>query len=117
MNYTPSARALEGLSEQRATQMKGVTEQLGAALAGELRTLVALEQTVRHAVKTLGNGLLAGLCSVYVPQYVEPSQRCTGGGVATYQRLRAGTTQTVLGAVTLKRPYYLCASCHQGGCP
>ncbi len=61
MNYTPSASALEGLNEQMATQMKGVTEQLGAALAGEPHTLVELEQAVLHAVKTLGNVLLAGL--------------------------------------------------------
>jgi len=117
MNYTPSVSAIEGLSEQMARQMQGVTQQLGAAMSGEQGTLVALEQAVLHAVKTLGNLLLAGLCSLYVPKYVEPSRPCACGGVATYQRLREGTTQTVLGAVKLKRPYYLCADCHQGGCP
>ncbi len=54
---------------------------------------------------------------MYVPKYVEPSRPCACGGVATYQRLREGTTQSVLGAVRLKRPYYLCAACHQGSCP
>jgi hypothetical protein len=43
--------------------------------------------------------------------------RCECGAEAVYQRLRTGETQTVLGEVQLKRPYYLCAACHHGQCP
>lgn len=117
MNYIPSASAIEVFSEQMAGQMKAITEGLGANVAAEQPTLADLEQAVLQALKTVGNGLLAGLCGLYVPKYVEPTTACGCGEAAVYQRLREGETQTVLGEVKLKRPYYLCSTCHQGRCP
>ena len=117
MNYRPNPSVIEVLSEQMAAEMKAITTRLGADVAAEQQTLANLEQEVLQALKTVGNVLLRGLCGLYVAKYVEPTMRCECGAEAIYQRLREGETQTVLGEVQLKRPYYLCAACHHGTCP
>jgi hypothetical protein len=42
---------------------------------------------------------------------------CSCGAKADYRRMRCAHVRTVLGTVTLKRPYYLCGSCRHGQAP
>jgi hypothetical protein len=42
---------------------------------------------------------------------------CPCGAAATFQRLRSATCRTVLGPLTVTRPYYLCPVCHHGCAP
>jgi hypothetical protein len=115
MHCTP--RTVAELSERMAACMKQVTAALGeAAVAGEW-TLAELERQVLQQVKEVGNELLAGLCGLSVPAYPAPRVACECGGEAVYQRQRVGQSKTLLGVIEVKRPYYLCERCHQGGCP
>jgi hypothetical protein len=115
MQYTP--KAVAELSERMATCMKQVTERLGEAALDEEWTLAELEAQVLRQLKAVGNELLAGLCGLSVPAYPVPAVGCSCGGKAVYQRQRVGENKTLLGVIEIKRPYYLCGACHQGGCP
>lgn len=42
---------------------------------------------------------------------------CPCGHSARYKELRSKSILTVLGPVTLSRPYFLCAHCSKGQCP
>lgn len=117
MNCTPSSKAIEELGERIAEGVKRITQSLGEEVGKEGRTLEWLEQQVMGALKETGQTLLAGLCELSVERYVASEINCECGGVAVYQRQRPGRTKTLLGEVVVKRPYYLCAQCHQGQCP
>jgi hypothetical protein len=117
MNYTVNRQAIEELSERMTALMKQVTQSLGEEALAEQRTLAELEEQVLHQIKGIGNELLAGLCSLSVPAYPAAVVECSCGGKAAYQRQRGGQSKTLVGVVQLRRPYYLCAECHQGCYP
>jgi hypothetical protein len=68
-------------------------------------------------IKELGNALLGSLISLNVPAYPEEEIPCPCGQTATYQRMRPAHVDTLLGTITLNRPYYLCRGCHHGLAP
>jgi hypothetical protein len=115
MDCTP--KALEELSERMAACVKRITRGLGEAAMREQCTLAGLEEQVLQQIKVIGNELLTGLCGLSVPAYPAAVVACDCGGEAHYQRQREGQSKTLVGVVQVRRPYYLCAHCHQGGCP
>jgi hypothetical protein len=117
MDCTPNAQAVEELSERMALCMKAVTRALGEATMAAPYTLAELEAQVLQQIKGLGNELLTGLCGLYVPRYPAAAVACACGGEAHYQRQRIGQSKTLVGVVQVRRPYYLCATCHQGCSP
>jgi len=80
-------------------------------------SLQQLEEVTLQTIKTLGNTLLTGLCALLRPAYPPSQIACSCGGRASYLRCRSAQVQSLLGSLTLHRPYYLCAVCHQGVAP
>ena len=121
MHCTPDSHAVEALGERIAERLKeqvnGIAQRLSAKGDMADSLLGWFEQEVMCAMKGVGQSLLAGLCTLLVDRYAVAEIRCECGGMAVYQRQREGQTRTLFGDVTLKRPYYLCANCHQGRCP
>jgi hypothetical protein len=76
-----------------------------------------MEQQIVHAITEVGAAVLAGLSHLTVPAYPAAQVACACGQEATYQRRRPAQVTTGLGAITLQRPYYLCAQCHHGHAP
>jgi hypothetical protein len=64
-----------------------------------------------------GNAMLSTLVGVCSEEYPAASIACECGEEAQYQRKRSGQCKTLLGAIELKRAYYLCSHCHRGCCP
>lgn len=81
------------------------------------RTLEAIEAEVRPILQDLGGQVLASLCQEQAPTYPPDIIACPCGDHAHYQRRRTAQVRTLLGAVRVERPYYLCATCHQGHAP
>jgi len=117
MHCTPTVKGIEALGERIAEQVKGITRRIGEEAGKEGRTLEWLEQQVIVGLKGVGQMLLEGLCEQYVDAYPAAEIRCGCGGMAEYQRQRAGQTKTLLGEIVIRRPYYLCKTCGHGRFP
>jgi hypothetical protein len=83
----------------------------------EAPTLQQLEEQVLRTLKDLGTCLLATLCQLIVPPEPPATYPCACGATARFQRIRPAPCRTLLGPITLQRPYYLCPACHQGVAP
>jgi hypothetical protein len=79
--------------------------------------LQAIEEHVLRLVKELGATLVAGLCTLLTPAQPARTVPCPCGQAAAYQRQRPATVTTILGPITVERPYYLCATCGHGQHP
>ena len=114
---TPSAAQTEAF--QRTFHVTCTTRglQLLAWSVAEPRSLADLEQQTLQTLKTLGATLLTQLWTLLRPAYPPAHVPCACGGQAQYQRLRTAQVLTLLGAIQIKRAYYLCASCHHGQAP
>ena len=111
---TPRQEAFVAEMTQR---MAAVARRLSAWASAETRTLGDLEQHAVRLVKEVGNALLAGVCQLAAPAVPARHVACACGQVARYQRWRPAQVLTVLGPITVQRPYYHCAHCHQGSAP
>ncbi|GAC1538152.1 MAG: hypothetical protein NVS2B7_08920 [Herpetosiphon sp.] len=98
-------------------QMTLAAERLIEELMDAPLSLQHLEDVTLHTSKSLGNALVSGLCQLLVPSYPPPELACPCGHVASFQRLRSAQATTLLGVITLQRPYYLCPACHHGFAP
>ena len=79
--------------------------------------LEALEMALRASLHQAGAEVLTQLLQ-FAPPAAEQHQRpCPCGRSAAYRELRRKTITTVVGAVQLQRPYYLCPHCHHGQFP
>jgi hypothetical protein len=107
----------DAMIQAMADHMTTLVLHLRTWVAQETPDLQRLEEQVLRSIKDLGGTLLASLCQLTVPPDPPPTQPCACGQTATFQRLRAATCRTVLGPITLQRPYYLCAVCHHGVAP
>ncbi len=113
---TDDAR-LDQLVTTMSERMTQITRTLGAWVQGAPRELQAIEEHVLRIVKELGATLLAGLCALLVPAAPPRTVPCPCGQPARYQRQRPATVTTILGPITLTRPYYHCAACGHGQYP
>ena len=104
---------IAGMSQRMAE----VAQQLTTWARAEARTLGDLEQQAVRLAKELGNALLAGVCQLAA--LASPARRvaCPCGREARYQRWRPAQVLTVLGPLTIHRPYYYCARCRRGCAP
>lgn len=98
-------------------QMTTLVQQLASWLTTEPPTLAALEHQVVRLGKDLLASLLGSLVPLLLPVYDAPEQPCSCGALARYQRDRPATVTTLLGPITLTRPYYHCAACGHGFAP
>ena len=79
--------------------------------------LEAIELAVRTALHQAGATALSQLLEFEAPAPEERKRACDCGRQAQYHELRSKTILTVVGEVTVTRPYYLCPHCQQGQFP
>jgi hypothetical protein len=79
--------------------------------------LEAVETALRSAMHQAGASALAQLLRYDPPDADSRTIPCPCGHAAHYQELRSRNVLTVLGPVTLSRPYYVCADCSKGQYP
>jgi hypothetical protein len=110
----PSAAPLLHDLPQRLTI---ILQQLTDWITQSTPDLQQLEEQVLRTLKDLGAALLVGLVQQLVPADPSPSHPCPCGATATLQRRRPATYRTLLGSLSVIRPYYLCPACHHGLAP
>ena len=72
---------------------------------------------VRSAMHQAGAAALTELLQFAAPTTTGATIACACGQQAHYRELRSKPVLTVVGAVQVSRPYYLCPHCHQGQFP
>jgi hypothetical protein len=77
--------------------------------------LEAIEMATRAATHQLGAKMLEKLLSA--PLEFEPAVPRDCGQQARFHEMRPKQLLTVLGPISIERPYYLCPHCHQGQSP
>ncbi|MDQ3927923.1 MAG: ISKra4 family transposase [Chloroflexota bacterium] len=117
MNASTDVARLEELVTTMSERMATLTRTLGSWVQQAPHDLQELEQHVLRIVKELGATLVAGLTALLVPTQPPRTIPCPCGHLAAYQRLRPATVTTILGSLTLTRPYYLCGDCGHGQHP
>ena len=91
-----------------------------AEYEGEVQaaSLSAMERGLKAALQEIGGEALEYWLAAQTPKYPADEKRCPHcGAQAYYVRWREAKSSTVWGRVTYRRPYYECATCHQGHCP
>lgn len=116
-DHSTSQIQIERLITTMTEQLTTLTRTLSQWMTSEPRSLGDLEQQVLRTIKELGAALLMGLAQLAVPAYPEASTPCSCGQTAKNPRLRSATVKTVLGPITITRPYYSCPACHHGSLP
>lgn len=86
-------------------------------LMGQPRNLSEMERSIREALLRLGQFLWGVWLMLQEGAY--PPQRivCRCGGEARYRCKREAVLRTLLGRLTYRRTYYVCAHGHQGTYP
>jgi hypothetical protein len=79
--------------------------------------LEAVEMAMRTALHQAGSVALRQLLQFQAPAPDRRRLPCRCGQVARYVELRTKPVLTVLGAIQIQRPYYLCRHCHHGQFP
>ncbi|HEY6385060.1 MAG TPA: hypothetical protein VIX91_05190 [Candidatus Acidoferrum sp.] len=77
----------------------------------------AVETAVRSAMHQAGAATLTQLLRYDPPDEDHQTVACSCGHSAHYKELRSKTVLTVVGAVEVSRPYFLCSHCSNGHCP
>ena len=90
---------------------------LGADATQTLGDFEAAETAVRTAVLALAARFVAERLNADHSDQHAAGLPCRCGHTARYAGRRAKTLRTALGAMTLERAYYHCASCRTGFCP
>jgi hypothetical protein len=106
-----------GIVQDMTNRITALVLRLQAWMGQETPDLQQLEERVIGSVKDLGSALLVSLCQLLVLPDPPATHPCPCGASARLQRIRPATCRTLLGPLTLHRPYYLCSACHQGCAP
>jgi Uncharacterised protein family (UPF0236) len=117
MNPTTASSPSDQLVTTMMEQIATLTRTLSDWMQEQEHTLAEAEQHVVRLLKQVGSTLLTGVCSLAVPAHPATSIPCTCGHTATYQRQRNAQVTTLLGPISIMRPYYLCAACGHGQHP
>src|SRR5215216_4628233 len=117
MQPTTLAPRQEAFVTEMTQRMADLARRLSAWASAEARTLGDLEQQAVRLAKELGQALLAGVCQLAAPASPAPRVACRCGQEARYQRWRPAQVLTVLGPLSIHRPYYYCARCRRGCAP
>ncbi len=84
---------------------------------GEAASLSEMEQVAWRSLLAVGRRALERWLEVEGAEEASRTIACECGGEAGYVRQRAAMLRAVLGEVSHRRAYYLCASCRQGVYP
>lgn len=103
---------MDDITEVAEMMVELVTAQLGEALI-----LTDIEQATRQLLQEPGRGTVKIKVASLAPTYVQPTVDLAYGAEAGYVRCRSAKLHTLFGKVMVKRPYYLCANCHQSSYP
>ncbi len=117
MNPSTDATRTEQLVTTMCERLAHLTRTLSTWMHDHPRPLAEVEQQVLRLVKELGAALITGLASLASPLQPPSSVPCPCGQTARYQRLRPATVTTILGPISVERPYYLCRTCGHGHHP
>ena len=117
MHPSTDAARLEQLLTSMTDRITRITTALGTWVQEAPRDLQEIEQHVLRIVKDLGATLVAGLASLLAPADPARTLPCPCGQQALYQRHRPAHVTTILGSITIERPYYLCPACQHGQHP
>ena len=79
--------------------------------------LEAVESALRTALHQAGAVALSELLQFEIPEADQRQLPCRCGHHAQYQEIRFKPILTIVGAVRMARPYYLCSQCHVGQFP
>src|SRR5258708_2972337 len=79
--------------------------------------LEAVESALRTALHHAGAAALSELLQFETPAADQRQLPCPCGHHARYQEIRSKPVLTIVGAVRIARPYYLCSQCHFGQFP
>ena len=104
----------ESLAAEAAREIERL---LGAAATQTLGDFEAAETAVRTAVSAVAARFVAERLNADHSDQHAAGLPCRCGHTARYAGRRAKTIRTALGAMTLQRAYYHCASCRAGFCP
>jgi len=74
-----------------------------------------VEVAIRAASHRRGAKVLERL--LRAPAGFEPTVACDCGQLARFHQMRAKRVLTLLGPITIERPYYVCPHCHAGRSP
>src|SRR6266545_4067479 len=117
MNPTTDVARTEHLVTTMSERMTTLTRTLSSWMQEQEHTLAEVEQHVVRVLKELGASLVAGLCSLAAAPQPSPTISCSCGQQAAYQRERKAQVTTLLGSISIRRSYYLCAACGHGQHP
>jgi hypothetical protein len=117
MHPSTDAARTQHLVTTMAEHMSAITHTLATWIHDQPHTLADLEHHVLRLVKDLGSLLLSGLSSLAAPAQPPSTVSCSCGHLARYQRLRPAQVTSLLGPISILRPYYLCAGCGHGQHP
>lgn len=98
-------------------RMTTLTRTLSSWMQAQPHSLADVAPQVVRLLKELGASLVAGLCSLAAAPPPSPSVPCACGHQAVYQRARKAQVTTLLGSISIRRSYYLCAACGHGQHP
>jgi hypothetical protein len=117
MHASTDGARLEELVTTMSARMATLTRTLGTWVQEAPHNLQAIEEHVLRIIKEVGATLVTGLCALRTPAQPPRTVPCPCGQPAAYQRQRPATVMTILGPLTVERPYYHCAACGQGQQP
>jgi hypothetical protein len=117
VNPTTASTPTEQLVTTMTERIASLTRALGNWMQAQEPTLAETEQHVVRLLKEVGSTLLAGVCSLAASAQPTTSIPCPCGQSAAYQRQRSAQVTTLLGPISITRPYYLCAACGHGQHP
>jgi len=80
-------------------------------------TLTDIEQVTRRLVQEVGRQAIATLVNAEEKSYPETALCRHCEREMHYVRRRSAQLRTLFGCMEVKRAYYLCSECRQGGCP
>lgn len=113
---TSQEKTAEAIQQEAAREIAALLQVIfsGSRKSGTL-DLEAIEMATRAATHQMGAKMLEQLLTA--PTACERSVVCACGQQAHFHELRAKQILTVLGPITIQRPYYVCPHCHQGQSP
>ena len=117
MEHSTVAEVTQGFIRLMTERAAALASELSQWAISEAHTLGEVEQQTLAAVKEFGQTLLTGVCAVLAADEPALATPCRCGQPARYLRHRAVQVLTVLGPISITRPYYHCAPCRQGQAP
>ncbi len=117
MNPTTAPDRVEQVVTHMTDQLATLLRPLCQAVLAQSTTLTDLEQHVLPVVHALGASILTDLCHLTATEPPLPTSPCACGQPARYLRQRPAQVRTLLGPITVVRPYYHCATCCHGHAP